>query len=372
MARISATIEIDGQEAPDIFISLIEMDVEEDHRLAAMFRIKVEITRRDDGLWTFLDDERIKPWSKVVIAVQVDNDHAELMTGYITQIKPHIESDDEAQNWLEIHGLDATSLMSMEEKIKDWPNKTDSDIAREIFQSYGLMPDVEETGVIHDEGIATIIQRETDIQFLKRLARRNGFECFVEGGKGFFRKPVLTGLPQPVLAIKFGAETNLVSFDAGLNALRPTAVQMTQLDTIAKEVQAATADGNRQRQLGRDGASSLKPPQGVTPLLFVRQGTAVSQLEMENLCRAVFDEAEWLVEARGEIDSSEYNSVLRARRLVPIKGVGEIFSGLYYVTSVRHVFMIDSYSQHFTARRNALAPGPADFIGGASLFGGLL
>ena len=371
MSRISATIEIEGEEAPDCFFSLKMMEVEEDHRLAAMFRIKLEIHRGDDSLWSFLDDERIKPWKKVTIRASVDDDDVELMTGYITELKPHLESDED-QCWLEIYGLDASSLMSLEEKIRDWPNKSDADIAREIFQNYSLAPQVDETGVVHDEAVATIIQRESDIQFLKRLARRNGFECFVEGGKGFFRKPVLTEPPQPVLAIHFGGETNLVSFEGKLNALRPTAVQMNQLDIIAKELQTATADGNQQRLLGRDGVSSLEPPQGIAPLMFIRQGVATGQVEMENLCRAVFDEAEWLVEARGEIDSSEYGTVLRAKKLVPIKGVGAIFSGLYYVTSVRHVFTTDSYAQHFTARRNALAPGPADFTGGASLFGGLL
>ena len=111
-----------------------------------------------------LDDERIKPWKKVTIRASVNDDDVELMTGYITGLKPHIESD-ENKCWLEIHGLDGSSIMSLEEKIKDWPNKSDSDIAREIFQSYGLAPQVDETLVVHDEAVATIIQRESDIQF---------------------------------------------------------------------------------------------------------------------------------------------------------------------------------------------------------------
>src|SRR5262245_16499867 len=371
MAQISGKVEIDGKAVPEIFASLHELEVEEHHRLAAMFRIKVDIHRDDDGLWSFLDDERFKVWKKVKIEATVDDDTVELIAGHITQIKTHLETDGE-KCWLEIYGLDATSLMSLEEKIKDWPNKSDSDIAREVFQSYSLAPVVDETGVIHDEAIATIIQRETDIQFLKRLARRNGFECFVEGSKAFFRKPVFSEPPQPVLSIHFGEETNLVSFGARLNPLRPTSVEMTQFDGIAKELLSAAASGNQQRKLGRDGVASLPAPPGVSATMFIRHGMATNQLEMENLCRAVFDEAEWLVEARGEIDSAEYGAVLRARKLVPVKGAGEIFSGLYYVTSVRHVFTVDSYAQHFTARRNALAPGPADFAGGASLFGGLL
>ena len=371
MPQLKATIKIDDADAGDLFISLIEMTVEQDHRLAAMFRIKLEMQRGEDGLWEFLDDERIKPWGKVVIAASADDEETELITGYITQITPHFDPD-ESNCHLEIYGLDGSSLMSIEEKIKDWPNKSDSDIAREVFGAHNLTPEVEDTAVIHDEAVSTIIQRETDIQFLKRLARRNGFECFVKGETGFFRKPALTESPQPVMAAQFGAESNLISFDARLNALRPTAVEMSQIDTIGKEIQDAAAESNEQEQLGRDSASSLEPPNGSASRLFVRHALATGQPEMENLCRAVFDEAEWLIEARGQIESSIYGAVLQARTLAPIKGVGEIFSGMYYVTNVRHVFTADNYRQHFTARRNAMGPVDGDFSGGDSLLGGLL
>lgn len=371
MSDIGATIKVNGKDASDLFDELLEMEVEEDHRLAGMFRLKLALQRGADGLWSWLDDERIRLWHKVVIAATIQGAKAELITGYITQLKPHFDPD-ENECWLEIYGLDASCLMSLEEKIKDWPNRSDSDIARTILRRYQLKPVVEETGVIHNEAVATIIQRETDIQFLKRLARRNGFECFVAGDQGYFRKPVLNQSPQPVLAAHFGAETNLVAFDANLNALRPTAVEMHQLDTISKELQHVTAKTSGQRRLGRKSAAALSPPQRLTSRLFVRHAMATSPEEMKNLCRAFYDEAEWLIEARGQIDSALYGEVLRAKRLVPIKGVGEIFSGLYYVTSVRHEFAAGKYVQHFTARRNALAPGIGDFGGGAALLRGLL
>jgi phage protein D len=371
MPQISASILINDEPAMDFFPSLLEMEVEEDHRLASILRIKLAINKLDDGLWAFLEDERVTLWNKIKISAMVEDEEVELITGYMTQIKTHLDPD-ENQSFLEIRGMDATSLMNLEEKIKDWPNKTDSDIAREIFQSYDLTPEVEDTGVTHDEAVATIIQRETDIQFLKRLARRNGFECFVKEGKGYFRRPVLSEDPQPILAAHFGSETNLVHFDARLNAFRPTRVEMHQIDTIGKEIQDAIAESAEQRQLGRDGAFSVEVPDGITARMHVKHAVATSQPEMENLCRALFDEAEWFMEATGEVESATYGNVLRAKKLVPIKGVGETFSGIYYVTNVKHIFTVDHYVQRFTARRNAIAPGPGDFNGGGSLLGGLI
>ncbi|MGH9928211.1 MAG: phage late control D family protein [Pyrinomonadaceae bacterium] len=370
MPDVAATISIEDEPAPDLFLSLLEMDVEEDHRMAASFRIKVAITRQDDGLWTLLEDERIKPWAKITISVTVDDEEQEILSGYITQLKPHF-APDENNSYLEIWGMDSSCLMSLEEKLRAWPNMSDSDIAGQIFAEYSLTPEVEDTSVIHDEAIATIIQRDTDIQFLKRLARRNGFECFVNGETGFFRKPVLDGEPLPFLAAHFGAETNLVSFDAKLNSLRPTKVEMHQIDTVAKQVQDALVEAGEQELLGRDRAESVAIPNGIVPRLHVRQTVSVNQPEMDNLCRALFDEAEWLIEASGEVETVLYGAVLRAKSLVPIKGVGEVFSGTYYITNVKHSLKPDNYSQHFKARRNALAPSGAEDFGGDSLLGGL-
>src|SRR5216683_2804527 len=125
---------------------------------------------------------------------------------------------------LEIWGMDGSVLMDREEKLKDWPDKKDSDIAAEIFSLYGLTPETEDTVVTHDEKVSTIIQRETDIQFLRRLALRNGFECYVEGKTGYFRPPQVDAPPQPVLAVHFGDETNVRHLAIEVNALTPTNV----------------------------------------------------------------------------------------------------------------------------------------------------
>jgi phage protein D len=371
MAQVGATISIEDEAAPDLFLSLVEMEVDEDHRMAGSFRIKVAISRQNDGLWTLLEDERIKPWAKVRISVTLADEETEIITGFITQIKPHVAAE-ESGSYLELWGMDASCLMSLEEKVKAWPNMSDSDVATQIFTEYNLAPEVEDTGVVHDEALGTIIQHDTDIQFLKRLARRNGYECFVDGDKGFFRKPVLDAEPMPFLAAHFGAETNLISFDAKLNSLRPTKVEMHQIDSVENETQDSTAEAGEQTALGRDRAETVAAPNGVVPRVFVRQAVTVNQPEMDNICRAIFDEAEWLIEADGELDSSLYGAVLRAKSLVPIKGVGEMFSGTYYVTNVKHSFQSERYSQHFKARRNALAPsGTEDFGGAGSLLGGL-
>lgn len=366
----SVKVSAGGKSALDFFADVLELEVEEDHRLASVFKIKFAINRDDKGRWQYLDDSRVKLWNKMKIAVNVNNASVELIDGYITQIKPHLDPDEDKCT-LEVSGMDATCLMSLEEKIQDWPSKQDSDIARQIFASYSLAPVVDMTGVVHTEEVSTIMQRETDIQFLKRLARRNGFECFVKGMKGYFRKPLLSGMSKPVLAAHFGDQTNLVSFEARVDALRPATVEMHQIDTIAKEVQSAVVSSSSLKKLGRQGAHATVSASGQAAKMFVKNAVAFNKAEMKAIGGALFDESAWFVEAKGEVETTAYGAALEARSLVPVKGVGEMFSGLYYVTAVRHVIKGREYTQRFTARRNALAPsGMTDFIG--SPLGGLL
>lgn len=366
MDRIAASISIAEQPTPDLFLDLLEMEVEEDHRLASVFRIRLAMRLQDDGTWKYLDDPRLQLWAKVEVKVSIDDNSTSLIIGYVTNIDAHIDKD-ENSSYLELKGMDATCLMNLEEKIQDWPNQSDSDIASAVFSKYNLTAQVDDTQVTHDDTVATIIQRETDIQFLKKLARRNGYECVVRGNTGYFVAPVLTGQPQPVLAAYFGPDTNLDSFDASILGAKPTQVEMHQIDTIEKQIVDASGTQGQQSQLGENSFTTFSPPGGATSKTFVRHALGTGQQEMQALCQAISDEAEWFIEAHGEVDAVVYGNILQSRQLVPIKGVGEMFSGMYYVTNVKHSFNLEHYIQKFKARRNATAPNSGDFTKAGSL-----
>jgi phage protein D len=228
---------------------------------------------------------------------------------------------------------------------------------------------VEDTEVVHEEAISTIIQRETDLQFLSRLALRNGFECYVENGTGYFRPPQLDEPPQPVLAAHFGDATTLVRFDVEVDALAPCQVAMFQIDRSEKEVLSARAQSTTLTLLGAEGAADLLPA-GMEPAeRVVAMSAALGQAEMSQLCQGLLHCSEWFVEAEGEVLANRYGHVLRPRRTVTVKGVGESHSGVYYVRRVSHVFTADGYLQRFQAVRNAIMPTGAEEF---SADGGLL
>src|SRR5438132_4425127 len=105
--------------------------------------------------------------------------------------------------------------MNLEEKVREWVDMTDADVADTLFGAYGITPlqdNRDDDSPSHTEDGHTLMQRGSDIQFLRQLARRNGKLCRVncadKPGKrtGYFAKPNLGG--DPVLTLNLSDPTD--------------------------------------------------------------------------------------------------------------------------------------------------------------------
>ncbi len=361
MTHDSLRVEIGGDEVDGLYGDLVRLEVELDEQLAGMFRLSLGLLLAPDGTWPYLDDERFAIWQPATITAGVEDDARTLLDGFITHVRPEF-GDGLDQCRLEVWGMDASVLMDRVDQRKAWPSRKDSDIAAEVFQSYGITPDVTDTRIVHDEEQSTIIQRETDIQFLNRLALRNGFECFVDGDGGHFRPPAVDTSPQPVLAVQFGDDTNVNRFSLEVNALAQSNVAMSQVDHVTGEVHDVTVDTGRHKPLGSAPAGGFPGPGTAPAIVYIGHAVTTGELEMTELCQGLFDRGEWFVTGEGEVSANKYGGVLTPRSTVTIKGLGETHSGVYYVTQVTHVFVADGYTQSFRVKRNALRPnGDEDF-----------
>ncbi len=373
----------DDPAADDFYPQVIEIEVEDNADQADTFRIRLGIRLQDDGSWTNLDDDRFGLFKKVRVEAGFSDGSTEVLTeGYITEVDLHFE--DPAQGpFMDIRGLDASVLMSLEEKIVTWPNTSDSDIATQILSGYGFTPDVTSTNPTHQDNDVTVIQHATDLLFLRQLARKNGFEVGVErdftSGQttGYFRPPGLSSTPQKTLGVAFGDESSLKSFDVRLDGLKPLNVAAAQIAVKDKSANTSTSDAMQLTAIGSQdlGAlvnspqNSLASPKDAAGKLWLTADPASDLNELTAMTQAVRDEAGWLVTAQGEINSGVYATVLRADRLVLVKGAGSLYSGKYYVTRVIHRLKVGgAYEQTFQARRNAIGlDGSEDFSSGSGL-----
>ncbi len=265
----------------DFYGDVVALTVEENVALANTMRLRLAISLDDTGVWSHLDDSRFEVFTKVSVRLGFTgggglagalsgalgaltggdgNDGLErVFDGYVTAVHANWGSAPGSTH-LEIEAMDTSVLMSLEEKIAIWPNLSDSDIVQQIVSGYGVTPNVDSTPTVHQENDTTIIQRSTDIQFVRELAQRNGLEFYFETDKdsgevnAFLRAPQLEGTPQPDLAIQFGEESNLKSFSARVLGQRPVECEeQAQVDVKAQQSQLGASGRYAVDQAGRHG-----------------------------------------------------------------------------------------------------------------------
>jgi phage protein D len=248
----------------------------------------------------------------------------------------------------------------------------DSDVANAIFSSpeYKFTPIVDATRWRRQENEQTLIQRGTDIQFLQQLARRNGFEVYVETNgltgavEGHFHAPRLTLPPQGVLSVNMRDATNVNSFNARFDMLRPLTAQATNLDGESRENQQAQVGSSRLTALGRETAL---PAQRQRRVLLCQHGLTRTG-ELQTYVQAVVDHSALAITAEGELNTVAYGGLMRAKRPILVRGAGEQFSGTYYVERVHHILTPDSYKQNFSLRRNAVGlSGRESFVANTAI-----
>ena len=400
MADKAYQIFFDGEAVEDDFYGdVVSLTVEENTTAASTLQLRLGTQLQEDGSWSYLEDDRLTPFSQVAVSVGFtggtglagalggltgaggDTGLEAVFTGYITAVHVHLGSQP-GETSIDLTAMDTSVLMSLEEKIATWPNLADSDIVQQIASAYGVQVQADATPTVHQENDTTIVQRGSDIQFVRSLARRNGFEFYFETDKdsgevtAFFRPPQLEGTPQPDLAIQFGEESNLRSFAARLIGQRPLNVKTQQIDVKGNSANAGQASDTQLTKLGASDLNtivggplgSLVTPKEAQAQMLVLGPPTSDVTELQTIAQAVRDEAAWLISASGEINADAYGAVLRPRRLVLVKGAGTPYSGKYYVTRVVHELRGDgSYTQKFEARRNARDLDGSEQFGGSDL-----
>ncbi len=358
MGAISYTLLIDDEPASaDLLAAIQQVEVEDNADMADMLRLRIAIAPRDGcSDWIVLDDDLFHRLAKIRVVITVGSGPTEpLIEAHVIETNANF-ANQPGQSVLDVVAMDPTALMNLEEKVRPWPNMSDSDIATLIFGEYGFVARVEQTQPAHPEVDHTPMQRGTDIQFLRQLAERNGYENYVDINpatgdiEGHFHLPRLDQKPQGVLSVNLGQATNVNTFNARYDMLRPTTAQVTGLDIETQSNQLAQAD-----KLALTGLGSKTALNGDRPRRVLLSQTGLAQTgELQTLAQAVVDRSNWAIRAEGELNTVAYGGILRAKRPVEVRGAGREFSGIYYVEKVLHTFTGEGYTQRFTLRRNAL------------------
>jgi phage protein D len=357
----------DGTPADDALyerVSLVE--VEENVEMPSAMQLTFAVGTDTAGDLTWVNDPRIGPLAKVAVVAAADEEtnHC-IFDGVVLSHKLHLDSA-VACSTLKVWGQDSSWLMNMEEKVREWANVTDSVVASSIFGEYGISPAPENSqddSPSHTEDKHTLMQRATDIQFLRMLARRNGKLCRVvctttPGVRtGYFARPKLDGSPAATLTVIDPVGPTNCELDFEWDVSRPSAVKASQAlfdDPAADGVSANISESGLtpldERALGAFAAQ---------PMTVVLTTPVDDAGELTLRAQAVLGEGGWFARCEGEIDAGRLNTVLRAGSIVMINSAGALNSGKYYVWNVRHSITTASHTMKFVLVRNAVGPRPA-------------
>ncbi|MEH2028377.1 MAG: hypothetical protein V7K67_01625 [Nostoc sp.] len=365
-----------GTAADDNFYNTLStLEVEENIDLPGAIQLNLPVSHSGDGDLTFVNDARLKPLANLAVVVIPDNKSAEcIFDGYVLSHKLHLETGT-TNATLQVWGQDASWLMNLEEQVKEWVDITDASVANSIFSTYGITPSTDNTNddsPSHTEDGHSLMQRASDIQFLRNLARRNGKFCRVactnQPGQrtGYFIKPNLDGDAIITLTLNDPEKWTVNALDFDWDITRPSAVKASQASFTDSDEDGFSAD---------TGDSGLKPLDAQNLAAFAGKPMTVILTtpvddagELTFRAQSLLREAGWFVRCEGEADVARLNAILRVGTVVQIEGVGSLNSGKYYVWTVRHSITADAHKMKFVLVRNAMGATPSSSSG---VLGGL-
>lgn len=358
---------IDGQAMTDAEGRILRLEVDERADDTSSFHMSLDLAP-GEGEWNLLADGRFALLHRVTIGFglgppdsSTSQTKAVVFDGYITAVEPHFGSQRVPDSSLELYGLDASCLMHLEERTRSFPGQADSEIAKAVFGEYGFVvdgADIETTTTRLAER-SVILQRGTDAELLRMLARRNGFEVYVEpigptpaeGGdaaatsKAHFHRARPDGTVQPPLTLTPHVTPTVIEMSARWESHRPAAIRGQHIDEQTRRIAINDTKDPRWPRLGKTGRADIIAAR-LSEILPRRPETAALGLqhadvphdpaEVGALVWSDFVGSNWLVEARAKIRAISYPEILRARRPIELKGAGKLLDGTWYVKTARH------------------------------------
>ena len=299
------------------------------------------------------------PLLRVVVAVTVRGLTEVLADGVVTH---HEIQTGSSSSTLRVKGKDLTAVMDLV-ALDGVPYPAMPPALRVLtalakYAALGVVPLVVPSIV---EDIPLPISRiprhqGTDYAYVSALAHEVGYRFYVEPGpvvgvnRAYWGPEIRVGEPQPALNAGLdGAHDNVTSLSFSFDKERKELPIVTIQEPFSKAPIGIPIPD----------VTPLNPPLGLVPPLppkitWLTDTAKLSPVGAIMRGIAYAGQHSDSVFATGSLDVARYGRVLHSRRLVGVRGAGDPFNGLYYVTSVTHHLTRGEFTQTFSLARNAL------------------
>lgn len=347
-------LEIDGKAASkEILADILQLSVEESLHLPSMFTIVLENSafpgRSDEKIWEHGNDFAMGTAVRIGFTnstTQANKFQQEktgwVISGEVTAIETHFTSGSQAP--IIIRGYDRSHRLHRGRYNRSFQNMTDTDIVRKIIGEIGIQAGtIDDSGAPHDY---VFQENQTNMEFLRERAARNGFELFVQDSKLYFRAP------QQNQSLTMKWLEQLTSFRVRVtSAEQVNNVEVRGWNYKQKQAIVGTHSSNgilTQTDHG-EGQQTSSKYQLSAPKLIVVDQLVDNVDEAEKMAKALFNE---LCDEFVQADAQAIGDPdIRPGRVVTLKGaeMGK-YAGKYYITETHHVFSERTYNTHFSVR----------------------
>jgi hypothetical protein len=301
------------------------------------------------------------PFVRVVVAVTLNGTPEVLIDGVVTQTHATPASSADSSAQLVVTGEDLSRVMDFIPfdgvPFPALPAEARVELLMLKYAMFGVLPLVIPSVIIDVPIPVERIPRQegTDLAYVTSLAEEVGYVFYLEPGPlpgssvAYWGPEVRIGVPQPALNVAMDAHTNVgalnFSYDGSARALPILFIQ----EPISKApILIPIPD-----------VTPLSPPLGIIepfpnriePIINTAK---LSPFQAAAIAMAKAAKSADAVSGQGSLDVTRYGRVLRARRLVGVRGAGPAFDGLHFVKSVKHQIKRGEYKQDFELVRNGL------------------
>lgn len=360
-------ITIDGTRQTELELDLIEAVVDTNLHLPAMFSITVkDELDPENGKLKYTDADTFQVGAEVKIEIETDEIWEEaravkdtLVIGEITAIEPSFSAG--GVPLLLIRGYDRSHRLTRGKKTRTYgdANPQGSGITEEqiistiVQETEGITGKKVDTSGLSNVKYHYVMQyNQTDLEFLWARAQRLGYQVYVEDKMLYFQKADAHRGDASQKPAPLTWALNLSTFEPRLTLMNQVVKAVVKgWDPKTKKPVEGAGDTDSSNTIPKIGlnkkGSALAQQAFKASAEDVTVDRPVSSLnQAKAMAAARFAEAESkFVRAQGTCRQGDPRLI--AGRLVTIEGVGERFSGDYYVTEARHLWSRGAYRVSF-------------------------
>jgi hypothetical protein len=344
----------------EVLDALTDVEVTTNAGQSSGFQLRFNLSNRSPLHTIFLlSGGSSIPLIRVIIIATINGTPEVLMDGVMTnhEVSP---GPDQGYSTLTVTGEDLSRVMDYLDfsgtPFPAMPPEARVALILMKYAGFGITPMVVPSVMI-DVPVPTEhipVQQGTDLCYIRQLAQDVGYVFYIEPGPktgmslAYWGPEIKVGTPQSALNINMDAHTNVESLNFNFNPSGKLPI-INVHDQATKAVIAIPAPD----------ITPLNPPLGLLPPIpkgtEIIEGTAkLSPVRAALIGLAKAAKMTNAVSGSGSLDVLRYGHILKAGKLVGVRGAGLAFDGLYYVNKVTHKIKRGQYKQSFNLTRNGL------------------